>query len=235
MKCIFYILVTIVFFATSCQKELFFDKAPAIIDTILTTPIADTSWQPGAKNSYWKYKSDNATADVTVLTNTGNTQDVNGKLFYIFEATKNGIVTNNALFAKQNMQYELRNVFTHFELVQPRVYSNIVYLINDTAKTGDTWEYDAGMASNNLPSKISGEVVAKGFSTIVNGKNYNNVLLTKVNIWYQIHAQGGYENYQSYYFYLVRGVGIIKARSVSTGGASNTFNISDELVEYKIY
>ena len=69
----------------------------------------------------------------------------------------------------------------------------------------------------------------------VAGITYKNVLLTKLEVLYKLDAQSGYEKFQSYYFYLARGIGIIRTDAFCTGGRPNIFNVTEELFDYRIY
>jgi hypothetical protein len=224
-----------VFVCSSCQKEL---KPANFNDPGNPTGIpssTDSSWQPFSKDSYWKYRAANSPGEITILTSTGITQIFNGKSFNIFNVEKTGQLPGQAFFSKQDNRYELRNIFTRMEMANPRLYSGFIYLIDNAPSAGDTWEYDAGISSNSQPAKITGEIYSTTLTATVAGKVYKNVMLVKLKALYKLDAQSGYENYQSYYFYLVRGVGIIKTEAQSTGGGTNSFNITEELIDYKIY
>lgn len=220
---------------SSCQKELQLEAVPAIRDTLVINNVKDTSWQPLSKNSYWKYKANSNAGEITILTSTGTTELIKGKPFNVFSVEKTGQLPGKAYFSKENNRYELQEIFTRMDIVSPRVYAGFVYLVDNNAKTGDTWEYDAGIATNNQPSKIKGEVQSTSITILVAGITYKNVLLTKLEVLYKLDAQSGYENFQSYYFYLARGIGIIRTDAFSTGGGPNSFNVTEELFDYKIY
>jgi hypothetical protein len=228
------ILILCSLFFCSCQKELNFEPS-AIINPIDTTQRIDTTYQPVSKNSFWKYKSNNATNDITIITSTGNTLQIDGKSFSIFNVQKNGVPQQDAYFSKTQQDYRLQNIFTRFELTRHKIFTPILYLIDKNPKPYDEWEVDAGTASNNLNAKYKGFVITPSLSVTVNNKKYSNVVLVKIQIFYKLEPNSGYENFQTYYFYLVRGIGIIKAESESAGGGTNSFNINDELIEYKIY
>lgn len=234
MKGLFYILF-FVLICSSCQKELNFDNVLTIRDSSIITPLVDTSWQPVSKNSYWKYKASNAAGDITNLISTGSSRVLNGKPFFEFNVEKSGLLQPSAYFSKQDNRYELQNIFTRMDIVNPRVYAGFVYLVDNNAKTGDTWEYDAGISSIGQPAKIKGEVQSTNITLTIAGKSYRNVLLTKLQVLYKLDSQSGYENFQSYYFYLARGIGIIKTDALSTGGGPNSFNVTEELIDYRIY
>ncbi len=233
-KCFFSIVFLCSLIFCSCQKELNFDpKTPLVI--VDTTQKIDTTYQPFSKNSYWKYKSTNATNDTTIVTSTGNTVIIEGKLFYIFSVQKNGITQQDAFFSKEQQEYRLQNIFTRFELSRHKIYTPILYLIDKAPMSGDEWVVDAGNASNNLNSKYKGSVITPNLTITINNRVYTKVVQVKSSIFYKLEPNSGYENFQTYYFYLVRGIGIIKAESQSAGGGTNSFNITDELIDYKIY
>jgi hypothetical protein len=167
------------------------------------------SYQPINKGTSWTFKqttTDNlshvevATQTTTI---TGDTKTFNNKLYYVGLSTSDTL-SGNAYYSYNNGDYRYRTAILGTDIIIEYLY------LKDNATIGQIWTApvtDNGTV-NTIPAQIIGDVEEKGISKTVSGKEFANVIHTK--ILFQYNVTGAFETYQVIDFYVAKGVGIIE-------------------------
>jgi len=213
------------FILVACQKE---------IDETTTeggggpggNPVTGTSYNPLSTGSWWKWK-DTASGATTTSTVINKNKTANN-IVYTALLSDNGSRTDTAWAASPRPNYYLAAQGVSPNTGAP--YDLVFHFLNDTASVGYSWQYNAGQG-NGFTSLIKTTIIAKGLSMTVEGKNYTDVIHTKLDLSYDIF--GMVMQFATYDYFTARGVGIIKVRTdINAFGTS--MQTCMNLVDHKI-
>jgi len=109
-------------------------------------------------------------------------------------------------------------------------YNIVFHYLNDTASAGYSWEYIGGQG-NNFTAHFKTTIIAKGLSMAVEGKNYTNVIQSRMVLFYDIF--GTLMQFATYDYFVAKGVGIIKLRA-DLNAFGTSMQTCSNLVDYKI-
>ncbi|MGZ3752484.1 MAG: hypothetical protein ACXVB0_25075 [Mucilaginibacter sp.] len=189
-----------------------------------STSSPDT-YLPVSSGSHWTYKDVvNGTTFTSTITITGATTVFNGKTYYNISgtSTKNGPSTG--YFYTGNHSYveraPLAAASTTVEL----------QLGNDSQPAGYSWTTtptDDGYI-NGVAAQTINTIMEKDITKTVNGKTFNNVIHTQLDLQYDFGA--GFESIAVYDVYLAKGVGMIQIETSTSG----TLYESETLTNYTI-
>jgi hypothetical protein len=188
------------------------------------TPSGD-NYLPVTEGSTWKYSyaSDGGTTDTLVLTIVGGTEKINGKTYYnVMSTYRQGI--SQGFFYTGNHIYATRSVAIGSSVAME------FQLLNDTASVGYQWitsPTDDGTLDGK-PVRTINTIIEKNITKTVNGKTFNNVSHTRVQLQYD--AGAGFATTVTYDFYLAKDVGLIENDS----NTLDTFYESETLFDYTI-
>lgn len=101
---------------------------------------------------------------------------------------------------------------------------------NDTKAAGYSWTTTptADGLVNGFPARMINTIKEKGISKVINGKTFNNVMHTQVDLQYDVGT--GFESYSIYDLYLAKGIGMIE----SDTGISGTIYDKETILSYNI-
>jgi hypothetical protein len=206
------LLIVVCFCIFGCKKEK--TEGPALNDYL-----------PVTNGSFWKYSygSDGGSTDTLTITMTGGTTKINGKTYYNATSTyRQGF--SDGYFYAGNHFYATRTV---------ALGSNVAMefqLLNDTASVGYHWitsPTDDGKVSG-IPAQTINTIMEKGISRVINGRTFNDVIHTRVELQYSSGA--GFQTYITYDFYLAKGVGLIE----NDANTLDSFFEKETLFDYTI-
>lgn len=184
------------------------------------------TYQPMTKNSFWKYKTTGFYTLANTTTCNGQKRTVNGIEYTVFTSVNTGQPAAEALFAIKDHNY-----YQSAQGVAPSGATfNLNYLyLNDTASVGYTWQHIAGQA-NGFTALTPGTIVEKGLSMTVEGKNYKDVIHTRIDLQYDMPGFG-LLTFGTYDYYIAKNIGIIKGDvsmdPILAGGVTTTTNLVD--------
>jgi hypothetical protein len=189
-------------------------------------PGNPNNYQPLAVNSYWKYK-DSLSGAVSQATMLNKTRLINNRMYTAALSTM-GQQADTTWMAVDGPNY-----FIYANVVSPNTgapASLLFHYLNDTASVGYSWQYDAGHG-NNFPAIIKTTIMEKGITHTVDGKAYPDVIHTRLELNYDI--LGTVMKFATYDYYVAKGVGIIRVRTLADAMGMNMETTSN-LVEYQI-
>lgn len=202
--------------------------------TIATPNNSASGYQPTTKGSNWKYTTTNTvviSGTPTVVTQqqatamTGSTIVINGKTYYMATTT---VDTENGY----TYYYHGSDTYTYrTNMITPDAVIEYTYL-KDNIAIGKTWTEkisDSGLV-NGFPAQIIGQVAETGISYTTGGKNYTNVIHTKLKLQYNL--SGSYDTYQDIDFYIAKGIGIVNTTTENHINSSG--NAVSPLISYSI-
>jgi len=183
------------------------------------------SYHPLSVGSWWKWK-DSASGSVTTNTVLSITKTINNITFNGMLGSANGrLDTGWAASPKPNYYYAAKGASP-----AGATFDLLFHYLNDTAAVGYTWEYNAGQG-NGFTAKMKTTIIAKNLSLSVEGKNYTNVIQTRMLMSYDIF--GTPMEFGSYDYFVAKGVGIIRIRS-KLGAFGTSFEACSNLIDHKI-
>jgi hypothetical protein len=222
----FFFLLAMVFAIASCQKEVGFDDPTAGGGGGGGGTTPDT-YQPVTKDSYWKYKDSAFTGLITVMTATGQTQTIGGKLYHIIKSETTGQAPTTGYFYASKPWYGTRmdvnnGIATTIEFVH----------LNDTASVGFTWN-NTMPPVNGLNARVNAELMERNITKTVAGKSYSNVIHTQMILEYELPIFG-WTPFATYDYYVAKGIGIIRIESDLTFMGQTAVRTVSDLIEYSI-
>jgi hypothetical protein len=218
LRTILVISVSIGFF--SCQKEISID-----------TPVGNSgsaggNYQPLSAGSFWTYK-DSATGSIRTITATNTTKTISGRLYTALLSTP-AVSADTAFQAVDGANYFLTAEGSGPNTGAP--FNITFHYLNDTAAVGTTWRYNAG-SGNGFTAYINTTIAERNIAHTVNGKAYNDVIHTHLEIEYDIF--GTLMNFGTYEYYNAKGIGCIQTISTFDGMGA-TYRIQSDLIDYSI-
>jgi hypothetical protein len=203
---------------SSCQKQV--DN----IDEPGEHHGTSGTYQPVTANSYWIYR-DSATGTTTTTTMTSETKNING-VPYVMISSITDTETDTGYFGRVGADY-----YT-YQVVLGGTTSGtfLLHYLNDTAAVGSSWEYAAGQA-NGLDAYVKTTVLGRKLSVTVNGKTFNNVIHTQLELSYDV--LGGLTHAGTFDYFIAKDIGIVRIQAVVNFLGISYDSISD-CIEYQI-
>jgi len=170
------------------------------------------SYFPVSSGSSWNYNIvANGTTSQLTITMTGATSLIAGKTYYAFTSNSSTQGTTSGFFYAANHSYALHasSVINHIVME--------LQLGNDEQNAGYTWTTnptDNG-AINGVPAKTVNTIKEKNVTKVENGKTFNNVIHTQVDLQYDLGT--GFQSVAIYDIYLAKGVGMIEIDATVSG------------------
>ncbi|HYE54857.1 MAG TPA: hypothetical protein VD996_08445 [Chitinophagaceae bacterium] len=213
------LLLTLAIAFASCQKDLDFETSTGGNNT------GEDTYQPITKGSYWKYKDSAFTGQTTLMTVTGQTKTINGKSYHVISSEATGQPAVEGYFYVNKPVYGVRGEVPGGQGVLDYTH------LNDTASVGYTWTDDMGIIAQ-FPARFTGEIIERGISKVVEGKTYNDVIHTRLELEYELPIFG-WTSFGSYEYYIAKNIGIIRIES-NVGFAGVGVTTVMNLIEYSI-
>ena len=219
-------------FFFSCQKEIDFTD-PSQGNNGGTgsggnggTGSASDSYYPLTKDSWWKYK-DSLTGTVTDGKAISRTKTING-IVYTAIVPVTAPATDTAWFAAPRPNYYITQ-----KGVSPsgNSFDITFHYLNDTASVGYNWQYNAGQG-NGFTAFIKTTIMEKNINMTVAGKNYTNVIHTRLVLSYDV--LGTITDFGVYDYYTAKGIGIIKIGTELSMFGMIMLQTSADLLDYSI-
>ncbi|RVU01786.1 hypothetical protein EOD41_07460 [Mucilaginibacter limnophilus] len=164
------------------------------------------SYQPVTAGSVWKYRNtsfgEGASVDTSTNTMLAETKNVNGKTYHILNSVT-GDETSQGFIGVNGSVYSM-----YYEAGLNEAIA-LTYL-NDAKNAGDNWTEDLVVqdGETEFTVKVKTTIVEKGISKNILGKNYSNVIHSKVELQVELE-EGEWETLSQLDFYVAKGVGII--------------------------
>jgi hypothetical protein len=204
----------------SCQKEVSFDSS-----TGGGSGGGSDTYQPVTKGSFWKYKDSALTGYTTLMTSTGQQKTIGTKTYYVFTSETTGQAAQEGYFYAAKPVYGLRTDI-------PGGLGTLDYVhLNDTASVGYTWTDNMGQI-NGLASRFTGTIMERNITKQVAGKDFTNVIHTRLILEYELPFFGWTE-VGVYQYYIAKNVGIIRIESDLGFSGATTRTVLD-LIDYSI-
>ena len=184
------------------------------------------SYYPLSKDTWWKYK-DSLTGTVSDGKVLNRTKTIKGIVYTAILPTATA-AQDTSWFAAPRPNYYITQ-----KGVSPQgaVYDMLFHYLNDTASVGYSWRYNAG-SGNGFTAYIKTTILQKGISMTVAGKNYTNVILTRLELSYDV--MGSLVDFGHYDYFTARGIGIIKVRSDLSMFGMPLVQTAADLIDYSI-
>ncbi len=174
---------------------------------------ADT-YLPISSGSTWTYNDVvNGNTSQLTITMTGGTSVINGKTYYAGTSASVTRGTSTGYFYSANHSYSFRASSATAGITIE------LQMGNDEQNVGYSWTTtptDNGSV-NGVPAKTVNTIKEKNITKTVNGKTFNSVIHTQVDLQYDLGA--GYQSVATYDIYLAKGVGMIENDTSVSGSA----------------
>jgi len=163
------------------------------------------SYLPVSSGSTWTYNDVvGGSASQLTITMTGGTSVINGKTYYAGTSASSTRGTSTGYFYAANHSYSFRATSAAVNITIE------LQMGNDEQNVGYTWTTtptDNGTI-NGVSAKTVNTIKEKNISRTVNGKTFNNVIHTQVDLQYDLGT--GFQSVATYDIYLAKGVGMIE-------------------------
>ena len=191
------------------------------------------SYQPITKGSTWNYSVQiigTPAPDHILLVMTGNVKTFNGKLYYEGTETSSTDVATGYFSHTGNLYTD------RIEDPNPDDTTDEPYL-NDALPPGATYTTKANDSGTSHGAEVQylGTILEKGVTKTVNGKNFTNVIHTRVE--FQAKLPGGtFVTSDVTEYYVAKGVGIIEVDAYFLNPFTNTKELAAKqtIVSYNI-
>ncbi|MCC8410604.1 hypothetical protein LJ707_16795 [Mucilaginibacter sp. UR6-1] len=219
-KIIYTLLAASALFLGSCKKDN--DNNP-------DNGNGKDTYQPFTAGSEWKYRTEvdlgegGLIADTSVSTMTAQTKTINNKKFYVTKTVDNE-GTEETYLGLNNSVY---STIIHDEVTGMDL--EFAYL-NETKAVNESWEtlFTIEDPDGDIQARLKTTIKEKGTSKTVLGKNYSNVIHTRVETGFKVNNNWVTISYLD--FYIAKGVGMI-----ATYGTVQDEQVSKtELMSYNI-
>ncbi len=173
------------------------------------------SYFPVTSGSTWTYNDAvvGGSTGTLAITMTGATSVINNKTYYVASSNSSTRGTTTGYYYSANHVYAVRATNAAAAVTIE------LQLGDDSKAVGDTWTTtptDNGTVSG-FPARMVSTVKEVNVSKVVNGKTFNNVIHTQVDLQYNLGS--GFQSTSVYDIYLAKGVGMIE-NDTSIGGAA---------------
>jgi hypothetical protein len=172
---------------------------------------SSATYQPFSAGSIWKYRNTSASlnetpvisTDTTVNSMTADTKKIENTIYHLLKS-KTGEDNEEVYFSFNNHIYSTyeNNDLTGFAM-------NLPYL-NDQLEVNGTWITPLMIDEPGdaiIEAQVKGTIVEKNITKNVLGKNYTNVIHSKMELQYK--EAGQYQTGVTFDFYIAKGVGIV--------------------------
>lgn len=177
------------------------------------TGSVPNTYQPVTKGSVWTYKYD-ILGDQSLsfnITMTGVTNVFNGKTYYAAKSNNPQSDGSLGYFYPSDHVYSTRGSTISAGVIVDMLYLDDRMTLTDSVITTVN---DAGVV-NGAAGRFITKTIEKGVSKTVNGKTYNDVIHTRVDLQYDYGF--GFQSFGIYDYYLAKGIGLIQLDFSSLG------------------
>ncbi len=171
MKSIILICLSVLFFFTSCQKDISETDAP---------PLENANYMNTASGSSWVYHETNMSAAATVesdytITSSNKDTSISSRSYHIYNVSSGG---NRYLNLSGKEYYEFDTVPGGGSKTFQRLY------LKTGLSQGSSWTQSESIDVQGiqLPAKITNTIVENSLTRTVNGKSYQNVIHVSTTI-----------------------------------------------------
>jgi len=228
MRKLTYLNALLFILITGCTKEVTTDLATSINSNNESNAIAADTYLPLRKGKNWEYNNETGAKaiDESKLTVVDFTKNFNGKTYKAVKIEKDKR-PDTVYYNQTGHSYYL---FTNESTDDANTMKLEVLFLKDNVSNGTTWSENAGSA-NGTALNCYGKIVEKNMSIKVEGKTYDNVihsyveLRKKVLFFYITVAKQDY--------YVAKNIGIIKNISTQLlpDKSTTTTTITDYLIK----
>ena len=166
---------------------------------------SSNSYLPVSSGSTWTYNDVvGGNASQLTITMTGATSTIAGKTYYAGTSASSTRGTSTGYFYAANHSYSFRATSATAGITIE------LQMGNDEQNVGYTWTTtptDNGTI-NGVSAKTVNTIKEKNITKVVNGKTFNNVIHTQVDLQYDLGT--GFQSVAVYDIYLAKGVGMIE-------------------------
>ncbi|MGV3510030.1 MAG: hypothetical protein ACO1N7_12135 [Sphingobacteriaceae bacterium] len=216
--------LVLLFTISSCRKD-----NSTFVNQTSSGGQQSSSYYPVTKGSERTYIATTGNTSIkSKETITGVTAEFNGKTYYEVVVKVEGYADENkGYYYEGNNTYSLRSTSLVHGITIDMEY------MNDKEAIGYSWTktITPNGKINDIPARIIGTIKEKNISKTVQGKVYNDVIHTTVELQYDYFS--GFEKAATYEFYNAKGIGTILVEStIDTFGFVLTSKT--ELLSYQI-
>ncbi|MDO3628507.1 hypothetical protein [Mucilaginibacter sp. BT774] len=163
------------------------------------------SYLPVSSGSTWTYNDVvGGNSSQLTITMTGATSIIGGKTYYAGTSVSPAKGTSTGYFYASNHFYSFRATSAAAGITIE------LQMGNDEQNVGYSWTTsptDNGTVAG-VPAKTVNTIKEKGITKVVNGKTFNNVIHTQIDLQYDLGT--GFQSVAVYDIYLAKGVGMIE-------------------------
>src|ERR1700744_4443836 len=149
------------------------------------SPASSDSYLPVTSGSSWVYNDIiQGTNSPLTVTMTGAKSVFNGKTYYTATSSSSAKGTSTGYFYADNHSYSFRATAVGVNVTIE------LQMGNDAQNVGYTWTTspnDSG-SINGVPAQTINTIKEKNITKVVNGKTFNNVIHTQVDLQYDMGA-----------------------------------------------
>ncbi|SFP82591.1 hypothetical protein SAMN05444277_102139 [Parafilimonas terrae] len=202
-----------------CSKEINTKPVVAADNEISNATATTDTYLPLTAGTIWSYtNTTGGVADQSKLTVLNRKKTFNGKSYTAVNTYKDK--KNDTIYYNQTSHKYY--IYTKEDTGDADALDLEILFLDDNLAVGKTWQQKAGSA-NGIKLKCYGKILQKDITLKVNGKTYNNVIHSYVEIRKPITFFYIVVYKQDYY--VAKGVGVIKNVSkqvLPAGPATNT-------------
>lgn len=191
-------------------------------------PASSNSYMPIAAGNTWRYayKITGHPLDTLTVKMTSAVSVVNARQYFSATTTSRQFPQFTSCFYSGDHVYATLQAAA---VPGGAVVIDLDYL-NDVFSQGQTWtnKLTSDGTVNGFPGRMLGAMIQKDTTMMINGNMYPGVIHTRADVQYNFGQ--GFQNYITYEYYMVRGVGI--ARIVTAVG-TDTIS-TQELIDFSI-
>jgi len=177
-----------------------------------TTTGQTGTYQPVSKGSYWKYANTiNSVTDTTITTITGATAMIDGRNYY------EGASSYLSGTEPADTGYLSRDNHVYIDLSLSDGVDVELYYLNDTTAVGHGWTSPINSTGQimGVSGQFVGKIMERNITRTVNGKVFNNVIHSQVELQYDYGS--GFTTTIVYDNYVAQNIGIIEIDSNGLG------------------
>jgi hypothetical protein len=190
-------------------------------------PGSSDSYLPVTSGSTWTYNdvAVGGNAGTLTITMTGATSVINTKTYYVISSNSSSRGTTPGYYYAANHVYAIRSTNAAAGVTIE------LQLGDDSKAVGYSWTTsptDNGTVSG-FPARTVNTVKEVNVSKVVNGKTYNNVIHTQIDLQYNLGS--GFQSTALYDVYLAKGVGMIETDSSVNGVSTETETLTNYTIK----
>lgn len=209
-----------------CKKEVSSDRITAT-DEQSNAEAATSTYLPLTAGTYWVYNNQSGSnVKQSRLTVLGLKKTINNKVFTAVKTVQED-VTDTSYYNQTQHDYYL---YAGNNATGNKAVGLQILFLQDDAPVGKSWQLTAGSVQGNVLTCF-GKILQKNISLTVNGKTYNNVIHSYVEIRKRVLLLNITLAKQDYY--VAPNIGIIKTVSKQAINSSSK-PITTSLTSYNI-